>query len=135
MKIAICGSMAFSKEMQALGGELVRLGYEAVLPQNTDRYISGEMTAKENFGEKLKDDLIRKHYRLIADADAVLVANYDKGGVRNYVGGNSFLEAGFAHVLGKKLYFVNGIPDMPYSDELRAMQPIILNGDLSEISS
>ena len=26
------------------------------------------------------------------------------------------------------------IADMPYSDELRAMQPIVLNGDLSKVS-
>jgi len=70
---------------------------------------------------------------LIADADAVIVANCDKGNIKNYIGGNSFLEAGFAHILNKKLYFLNNIPEMIYSDELRALQPVILNGDLSLI--
>jgi len=61
------------------------------------------------------------------------MTNYDKNGTTNYIGGNSFLEAAFAHVLNKKLYFLFDIPEMGYSDELRAMQPVILNGDLSKI--
>ena len=33
---------------------------------------------------------------------------------------------GFAHVLNKKIYLLNNIPEMSYSDEIRAMQPIVL---------
>jgi hypothetical protein len=60
--------------------------------------------------------------------------NLDKNGVEGYIGGNSFLEMGFAHVLGKTVYVYQGIPDMPYTDELRAMQSIELKGDLSRIT-
>ena len=45
----------------------------------------------------------------------------------------SRLEMGFAHVLGKKIFLLNGIPDMHYKDEIRAMQPVVLDGDLNGI--
>lgn len=87
-------------------------------------------------GARLKKtyDLIRKHYEKIKEADAILILNYEKKGVRNYVGGNSFLEMGFAYILKKKIFLFNPIPKMEfYFEEIKAMEPIILNGDLSKI--
>ncbi len=40
---------------------------------------------------------------------------------------------GFAHVLDRKIFLLNDIPDISYTDEIRAMKPIILNGDISLI--
>ena len=42
---------------------------------------------------------------------------------------------GFAHVLNKKIFILNDIPEMIYIDEIKAMQPIILNGNLAKIKS
>jgi len=53
--------------------------------------------------------------------------------VQNYIGGNTFLEMAFAHILDKPIYLQNPIPEILYKDEIIAMQPIILNGDLSRI--
>lgn len=67
-------------------------------------------------------------------ADAILVAKYDKHGVANYIGGNTFLEMGFAHVLNQKIFVLNPLPDMPYySTEIVAMNPVVINGDLAKI--
>jgi len=136
MKIVICGSMSKSKEMLEIKAFLEQRGNEVFVPQNTEHYASGNLSAAnsvETTKVKIENDLIRKYYELIKNSDAVLVANYDKGSVQNYVGGNSFLEAGYAYALHKNVYFLNAIPDMSYADELRAMEPIILNGDLSKI--
>jgi hypothetical protein len=136
MKIVICGSMSASKEMMESKILLEKMGHSVVVPKNTERYASGVLepeSAHESTQHKIENDLIRGYYELIADSDAVLVVNADKRGIRNYVGGNSFLEAAFAHVLGKKLYFVNDIPEMSYSDELAALQPVILRNDLERI--
>lgn len=138
MKIVICGSMKFSKEMLALKEKLSFLKFEdVVVPHNTEKYASNQLADENSYEStknKIEKDLIRSYYNEIKNADAVLVANYDKNGVINYVGGNSFLEAAFAHVLNKKLYFLFEIPEMIYSDELKALQPIILNGDLNKIN-
>jgi len=136
MKIVICGSMSASKQMIELEKMLKIKGYEVVLPKNADKYASKELQAEsshESIKHKIDHDLIREYYLTIKDADAVIIANYDKGNIKNYIGGNSFMEAGFAHVLNKKLYFMNDVPDLTYSDELKALQPIILNNDLSLI--
>lgn len=53
--------------------------------------------------------------------------------VVGYIGGNSFLEMGFAHVLNKEIFLLNKIPESLFKDELVAMQPVILGGDLSKI--
>jgi len=39
----------------------------------------------------------------------------------------------FAYILKKKIYLLNPIPDMIYTDEIIAMHPIVLNGDLTKI--
>lgn len=44
------------------------------------------------------------------------------------------MEIGFAHVLNQKVFLLNPIPDIPYYKiEIVAVQPIILNGDLSKV--
>ena len=81
-------------------------------------------------------DAIREFWRLMQGGDAILVANFDKHGIANYIGGNTFLEMGFAHVLDQKIYLLNSLPKMPYYEtEIIAMKPVILNGDLSKIRS
>lgn len=70
---------------------------------------------------------------MIKESEAILVTNYDKKGVTGYIGGNVFLEMGFAHVLDKKIFLLNEVPDVSYVDEIRAMQPMVINNDLSLI--
>lgn len=137
MKLVICGSMKFSKEMVKLKERLKSLGFDNVLiPRNSEKYASGELNPETNYESarnKIEQDLIRDYYNEIKEADAVLIANYDKGETKNYIGGNAFLEAAFAHVLNKDLYFLFDVPKMIYSDELQALQPIILYDDLNKI--
>ena len=68
--------------------------------------------------------------------DAVLVLNFDKNGIRNYIKGNTLMEIGFAHVLNQQIFLLNPIPDIPYyKTEIEAMRPIIVNGDITNIKS
>ena len=78
-------------------------------------------------------DLITRYYKKIQESDYVLIINVDKDDKKNYIGGNTFLEMGFAHVLGKPMYVFNDLPDVPYKDELEAMNLVVINGDLSLI--
>ena len=72
---------------------------------------------------------------MIGELNAVLVLNPDKKGIKNYIGGNTLIEMGFAYVLDKKIFLYNPIPEMSYTDEIKAMKPIILNKDLSKIEN
>jgi hypothetical protein len=60
------------------------------------------------------------------------VLNYEKRGIPGYVGGNTLMEIGFAHVLQKKIYFVNPIPNIVfYRSELQAVRPSIVGEELT----
>jgi len=137
MKITICGSMAFAKEMLDTKNQLEKLGHICFIPESTDNYAEGKMekvSGSESAERKIANNFIRKHYELITNSDAILVLNYDKKGVKNYIGGNSLMEMGFAHVHNKKVFLLNPVPYLSYSDEISAMTNMVLNGDLNKIA-
>jgi hypothetical protein len=58
----------------------------------------------------------------------------DKHGIENYIGGNVLIEMGYAHILNKKIFLYNPIPNIEfYKTEIIAMQPVILNGDINKV--
>lgn len=65
--------------------------------------------------------------------DAILVLNLEKKGQPNYIGGATFLEIFKAFELGKKIYLYNPVPENIFKDELVAMKPVVINGDISRI--
>ena len=87
----------------------------------------------ENKWEKIELDLIKNYFEEIKKTDAVLIINENKNGVENYIGGNGLIEMAFAHILNKKIYLLNPVPKLNYTDEIEAMQPIIINNDLKLI--
>jgi nucleoside 2-deoxyribosyltransferase len=89
---------------------------------------------EERINVKIEHDFIREHFRKIEQADAILVLNYKKKDIEGYIGGNTFLEMGHAFGLGKKIYLLYPVPAMDYNVEMHAMQPIILDGDLTKLS-
>lgn len=142
MKIAICGSMNFSQEMKNARDKLKEMGHQVFVPEGFDLYIKDTIEKRKNWRpevegaqRKIDHDLIRNHYKKISNSDAILVINKDKKGIANYIGGNSFLEMGFAHVLDKKIFVLNPLPETQETiyQELVAMQPIVLRGDLAKI--
>jgi len=136
MKIVICGSMTASKEMIDVEKKLKEMGHEVILPDFVHDYALMDTTEemhKESVQNKVKHDLIRDYFKKIKDSDAIIVVNIERKGIKGYVGGNSFLEIGFAFVLDKRIYFLHEIPDVGYRDEIEAMSPIVLSGDLSKI--
>ena len=144
MKIVICGSIDFTPKIAEVADELVKQGHQVEIPLYTQKIIAGELSladftkekeksGDQSFRDQAGEDLIKRYYRLIEKADAILVVNIDKKGIKNYIGGNTFLEMGFAHVLGKKIFLLNEIPEMGYKDELKAIKPVILQGDISHI--
>lgn len=136
MKIGIIGSMQFTEKMIDARDKLIQRGHDAFVTTLATPFIGKTDEEKESIKlyQKNNLDAIREFWNLMQGADAVLVMNLDKHGIKNYVGGNTLMEIGFAHVLNQKIYLYNPIPDMPYcSSEIEAVQPIIINQDLSLI--
>ena len=116
--------------------KLVELGHEVILPEFTEEYAEMKTFGKihiESSRNKIKYDLIRGYFDKIKESDVVLIANIERKGIEGYIGGNSFLEMGFAFVLDKPIYLLHNIPNLSYRDEIEAMRPIIIDGDLSLI--
>jgi len=145
MKIIICASVDITPKIKELKEALEKMGHSVEIPYVSMKIIAGEISLEEflavkdregdtKFREATGEDLIKRYYNLIKEADAVLVLNEEKKGIKNYIGGNTFLEIGFSYILNKKLYLFNPIPEMSYSDEIKAMSPIVLNGDLTKIN-
>lgn len=144
MKVVVCGSMAFARDMLNAQKILEKKGHQVILPGPTREYLSGRLKKMasgwgtiEGAKIKIAHNLIRKHYNEIKKGDAILVINKDKNGIKNYIGGNSFLEMGFAYILSKKIYTLNDLPEgLPvFYQELVAMQPISLHGSFNGIKN
>ncbi|HVX48219.1 MAG TPA: hypothetical protein VHA05_02570 [Candidatus Saccharimonadales bacterium] len=136
MKIGVAGSMQYTERMVELCEQLEAMGHTSFMSKFGDAYIGKSDDEKEKLklDHKYNYDAIREFWKPMQDADALLVANFDKHGIKNYIGGNTFLEMGFAHVLNQKIYLMNPIPKMPYYEtEIIAMRPIVINGDLTKI--
>lgn len=137
MKIAICGSMKFHEKMREVKKKLEEMGHNVYVPKSielmdTVGYVHPEGD-EEKVQAKIEHDFIRAHFKKIEESDAILVLNYDKKGIVNYIGGNTFLEMGLAYWLNKKIFLLNPIPEMDYLTEMYALQPIVINGDLSKM--
>lgn len=133
MKVIICGSISAAEEILTVKIQLEESGLEVEIPEGVKNLeLRGRTSASttEKADDKIKYDLIRGYFEKIKRYDSVLVVNPEKKNIQGYIGGNTFLEMGFAHVLNKKLYCLNPLPDLSYASEMIAMQPIILNGKL-----
>jgi hypothetical protein len=137
MRIGIIGSMQYTEKMLEARDKLIKLGHDAFITGLASPFIGKTDVEKERIkiDQKNNQDAIREFWKLMQGADAVLVLNLDKHGIRNYIGGNTLMEIGFAHVLNQKIFLYNFIPEIPYyKSEIEAVKPIIINGDLSRIT-
>jgi len=174
MKITICGSIKFAKELTKIYYQLEKLKHEPIM--HTDMFGLADGTAKELINDvnidhgktKKKYNFIKIWHDLIVSGDAILVCNFTlfpsgsdatnvahtndercannilqcnnahftRKGIENYIGGNTLMEMGFAYVNDKKIFLLNPLPqDVPYLDEIRAMEPVIINGNLKKIKT
>ena len=135
MKICICCSLSFTDEVKKIADRLHELGHEVLLPNGVivdaiHKPDFDPVEAKRGNGY----DFVREHFKKIEESDAMLVCNFTKNGIDNYVGANTFLEMGFAYYVKKPIYALNPLPDYKYiNDELLNFDVMVINGDLSEI--
>ena len=136
MKIAICASMVFAEKMVEVKRQLEEIGHTVFISQFAEGYLGKAEKEKEQLAvqDKNEHDAIRKFWEVIKQSDAILVLNYDRKGIKNYIGGNTLMEIGFAHVLNKKIFLMNPITDIEYyRSEIAAVSPVILEQDLNNI--
>ncbi|MEK7680940.1 MAG: hypothetical protein AAB348_02760 [Patescibacteria group bacterium] len=146
MNVTICGSNTFYDEMLDVKKKLEELGHQVKLPPAEIEDENGNMISVKEFyivrkAETndnswvwdRKEEAMRKHFQKVEWSDAVLILNYDKNDVPNYVGANTLLEMGLAFHLNKKIYLLNGMPEISYKEEILGMKPIVINQDLTKM--
>ena len=139
MKITICGSMDFAKNMLESKESLENKGHKVEIPCDAIMIANGQHNPNdpdENFKHCIRHNVIMDHFKLIADSDAILVLNYPKNKIDGYVGGSSLMEIGLAYFLHKKIFLLYPPPKrekMRYSEEIKLMNPIVLAGNLDKI--
>jgi hypothetical protein len=135
MKIIICGSISAVAEIVRVQGALEQVEHQVEIPEGVKRAELRRLdaTIEEKAEVKIQHDLIRGYYEKMKAYEVVLVVNPELKGIAGYIGGNTLIEMSFALVLNKRLYCLYPLPEMSYSSELVAMQPIILDGNLDAI--
>ena len=128
--ITICGSMKFFSEITQLKKELENLGFTVFTP-NEEGSSTDYLKLNKKEQADLKQGFIDAHIDKITKSDAILIANYTKGEMKDYIGANTFLEMAFAYILKKKIFLVNSIPEQQNTVEIEGLKSIPLNGDLN----
>jgi len=146
MRITVCGSIAFHDEMLEVKEKLEKMGHEVMVPPTEVKDGNGKLisvkdsykirkswTRDDGWVWERKQENMVNHFKKVDWSEAILVLNKDKNGVTGYIGGNTFLEMGMAFFLGRGIFLLNPIPNVPYKEEILGMSPTVIEGDLEKI--
>jgi len=142
--ITICSSANFYRQAVDIQTKLEAKGIKVNMPDTAERMKkSGDFDVEhyktwfnDNNDYHKKTALMRGHFKKVAEGDAILVLNYEKHGIPNYIGGNVLMEMGLAFYLAKPIYILNEIPQKSiFLEEILGVVPIVLHGKLDELIS
>ncbi len=135
MKIFMIASKHNYHRIEEIKIELEKKGHIITLPNSFDDPFIEEKFKLESYEkhQKFKAEMFLLQRKKVADNDAVLVMNFEKHGVPNYLGGATFLEMYEAFMQDKKIFMYNPIPTGILKDEIEGFNPIIINGKLELI--
>jgi len=131
-EVALCGSMKFIEQMKRLATDLQVLDISSYFPKEEEKELIRGDRGDEGYANE-KGDYIHTHLVKIRHCEKVLVANFDKNGVRGYVGPNSLIELAFGYALDKKLYLLYPPGEQSCSSEILGLKPTILEGNLERL--
>lgn len=141
--ITICSSANFYQQAVALQEQLEKhSGYTVVVPDMaTEMKRTGDFEVSHyktwfadpgDYGKKA--ELMHGHFDKVAAGDAILVLNFEKNGIENYIGGNVLMEMGLAFHLKKPIFILNDAPkESSYEEEILGMLPVFLDGDIERL--
>jgi len=135
MKIFICCSKHFYHKIEEIKRKLEKKGHKISLPNSYNEPMMEEKLKERSKKEhiKWKSKMLKRDKTNIKPNDAILVLNFKRKGYDNYIGGATFLEIYTAWNMKKKIFILNNLPNCSFTDELRGINPTLLNGDLSLI--
>jgi hypothetical protein len=135
MKIWIVCSKSFYDRIPPIRGELEAAGFEVILPNSYDNPSSEKAAWDAGAAEhvKFKWKMFELSEKIAKSADVMLVLNYEKHGVKNYIGGATFLEMYEAFRNRKPIFLMNDVPEGILYDEICGFAPVVLDGNLDKM--
>ncbi|MAH51654.1 hypothetical protein CMI37_37905 [Candidatus Pacearchaeota archaeon] len=135
MKIFIGCSKYFYSRVNEIKSFLEAKGHEITLPNCFDNPFEEEQVRKVGAEEHMrwKCKMMKTHGSNIKKQDAILILNFEKNGIPNYIGGATFMEVIKAWEFGKKIFFYNPLPNCSFTDELKGMSLLVINENLDLI--
>lgn len=103
--------------------KLQGFGYETEQPQSTQ----GSSVTRRS--------LLDAHFAKIDESDAILVVNATQENETTHIGASTLMEIAHAYSQGLEVFVLNSITESDYSDEVNAVSPIVLNGDLKTLDT
>ena len=135
MNILIVCSKAFYNKIPNIKEYLENKGHKIFLPNsylNSKAEDEARNISKEEHS-LFKAKMFKMSEEKIKQMDAILVLNFDKNKIKNYIGGATFLEMYDAFRLNKKIYMYHDIPEGILYDEICGFSPIIINERLDDV--
>lgn len=140
--ITICTSASFYKHIDEIEKELKKMGFWVKFPKTVykmrktknwdEKIYKTWLNNKEDY--KRKTHFIKHHFKKIINSNAVLILNYEKNGMKGYIGGNTLMEMTLAFHYKKPIFIYNPVSEQSsILEEIYGLKPIFLNQDLKLI--
>jgi len=81
----------------------------------------------------LRNTRMIRHFDKVKRCDAILVANYEKKVIPEYIGIITLMKMAFAMYWNKKIFILNPTEDPSIQEEVDPMETIYIDGDLAKI--
>lgn len=129
MNILIHASLDLKKDMLKAKSYIENNSKHSVIMPELTRYQDiRDVNGDDETFTKIKNRLTKENIKNVEMCDALLIINNDHRSIKNYIGGNSFMEMVVAFYLGKPIYLLNPIPeDMSYTEEIKSLYPKVIN--------
>jgi hypothetical protein len=124
MKIFIISSKEFSEKLPTIKFNLQKRKHDILLPTFN--------LGKTNITNQ-KTLFIEKDFKKIEECDALLVCNFKKNTIDNYIGTTNTIYMGVAKYLHKKIYLLYDLPNTKNLEEIFSLSPVCLKGDIKQI--
>lgn len=141
--ITICSSATHYRQVLEIEKQLKKLGFAVNIPKtanimkkNNDFDVSHYKTWYKNPNDySKKTKLMLGHFKKVIESDAILVTNFEKNGLKGYIGGNALMEMTLAFINKKPIFVLNPVDEeLEIKEEVYGLKSIILNGDLNLIA-
>jgi nucleoside 2-deoxyribosyltransferase len=126
MKITISGSTKKLHELEQVGDQLRKRGFEVKTPVCSNYHLGDY---------KLRRQLMDEHLEFIKNADVFLIGNVKTAAEKfGRVGTSTYFETGWAYALGKPIFALEKIdPESDFAEDLLALDVKVLYSIFNKI--